>query len=118
MLNSREKRGNQIACNMNLEGLDVPLMGKLTVLEGDIAPMTDPDRRVAAVAVDTDDYGRPDDLKNYPQVGDKIPVTYVDEGWYVDSRTGKRSDETTPEQYRKYQIEKSHDEEYTVCAHV
>lgn len=69
MLNSREKRGNQIACNMNLEGLDVPLMEKLTVLEGDIAPMTDPDRRVAAVAVDTDDYGRPDDLKNYPQVG-------------------------------------------------
>ena len=116
MLNSREKRGNQIACNMNLEGLDVPLMGKLTVLEGDIAPMTDPDRRVAAVAVDTDDYGRPDDLKNYPQVGDKIPVTYVDEAYYIDSRTGKRSDETTPEQYRKYQIEKSHDEEYTVCS--
>lgn len=118
MLNSREKRGDQIACNMNLEGLDVPLMEKLTVLEGDIAPMTDPDRRVAAVAVDTDDYGRPDDLKNYPQVGDKIPVTYVDEAYYIDSRTGKRSDETTPEQYRKYQIEKSHDEEYTVCAHV
>lgn len=115
-LNSREKRGNQIACNMNLEGLDVPLMEKLTVLEGDIAPMTDPARRMAAVAVDTDDYGRADDLKNYPQVGDKIPVTYVDEAYYIDSRTGKRSDETTPEQYRKYQIEKSHDEEYTVCA--
>ena len=116
MLNSREKRGDQIACNMNLEGLDVPLMEKLTVLEGDIAPMTDPDRRVAAVAVDTDDYGRPDDLKNYPQVGDKIPVTYVDEGWYVDSRTGGKVSGETPQEYIQLHIEKSHQVEYTVCA--
>lgn len=34
----------------------------------------------------------------------------------MDSRTGQPATETTPEEYIQYHVEKSHDEEYTVCA--
>lgn len=112
----KEKRGGRIGTDLNLQGLDSPLMEKLTVLEGSLEPLKDPDRRAVAIAVDTDDYGNPDKLADYPQVGETLPVTYVEDAYYIDSRTGKRSQETTPEQNRKYHIEKGRDVEYTVCA--
>ena len=40
----------------------------------------------------------------------------MDEGYYVDSRTGQPVTDTTPEEYIQYHMEKSHDEEYSICA--
>ena len=54
--------------------------------------------------------------EHYPKPGDKLTVTYVDEGYYADSRTGEPVTDVTPEEYIQYHIEKSHDVEYTVCA--
>lgn len=105
-----------VSCDTTIEGLDVQLMDKLTVLDGELDTLKDPNGRSVAISVDIDDYGDPDDLANYPEVGEKIPVTYVDEGWYVDSRTGGKVSGETPQEYIQLHIEKSHQVEYTVCA--
>ena len=105
-----------VSCDTTIEGLDVQLMDKLTVLDGELDILKDPNGRSVAISVDIDDYGDPDDLANYPEVGEKIPVTYVDEGWYVDSRTGGKVSGETPQEYIQLHIEKSHQVEYTVCA--
>lgn len=111
-----EKREGLIQTSLLVEGMDEALLDKLTVLDGDLGDLHNPEKNAIAVAVSTDDYGNADSADAYPQVGEKLPVTYVDEGCYVDSRTGKPVTDTTPEEYIQYHVEKSHDVEYTVCA--
>ena len=115
-LNDKESRGDLVNIDIQIEGLDIPLLEKLTVLDGDLTQLSDPNKKTIAIAVHTDDYGNADDLKDYPKVGDKITVTYVENGYYIDSRTGKLSDEKTPQEYIQYHIDKGHDVEYTVAA--
>ena len=45
-----------------------------------------------------------------------MTVTYIDEGYFIDSRTGEKSSENTPGEYIKYKVVRSHDVRYTVCA--
>ena len=68
--------------------MDDALLEKLTVLSGSLDPLRDPKGNAIAVAVDTDDYGNPQNAKGIPQPGEKLTVSYVDEGYYVDSRSG------------------------------
>ena len=112
----REKRGEKITASLQVEGMDDALLEKLTVLSGSLDPLRDPKGNAIAVAVDTDDYGNPQNAKGIPQPGEKLTVSYVDEGYYVDSRSGEKITEDTPEEFIQYHIEKSHDVEYTVCA--
>ena len=115
-LSYRERRGEKIEASLQVEGMDNALLEKLTVLAGDIKPLQDPEAKAIAVTVDTDDYGNPEGGDAAPQPGEKLTVTYVDEGYYEDSRTGEPVTDATPEEYIRYHIEKSHDVEYTVCA--
>ena len=115
-LSYRERRGEKIEASLQVEGMDNALLEKLTVLAGDIKPLQDPEAKAIAVTVDTDDYGNPESGDVAPQLGEKLTVTYVDEGYYEDSRTGEPVTDATPEEYIRYHIEKSHDVEYTVCA--
>lgn len=115
-LSYRERRGEKIEASLQVEGMDNALLEKLTVLAGDIKPLQDPEAQAIAVTVDTDDYGNPEGGDAAPQPGEKLTVTYVDEGYYEDSRTGEPVTDATPEEYIQYHIEKSHDVEYTVCA--
>ena len=115
-LSYRERRGEKIEASLQVEGMDNALLEKLTVLAGDIKPLQDPEAKAIAVTVDTDDYGNPEGGDAAPQPGEKLTVTYVDEGYYEDSRTGEPVTDATPEEYIQYHIEKSHDVEYTVCA--
>ena len=115
-LSYRERRGEKIEASLQVEGMDNALLEKLTVLAGDIKPLQDPEAKAIAVTVDTDDYGNPESGDVAPQPGEKLTVTYVDEGYYEDSRTGEPVTDATPEEYIRYHIEKSHDVEYTVCA--
>lgn len=112
----REKRGEKIEGDLQIEGMDEALLEKLTVLAGDIKPLRDPEAKAIAIAVDTDDYGNPYGEEEAPQPGEKLTVTYIDEGYYEDSRTGEPVTDATPEEYVQYHVEKSHDVEYTVCA--
>ena len=115
-LQIREKRGDKIQVSLKAEGMDDALLDKLTVLEGSLEPLRDPESGAIALPVETDDYGTPQMTEHYPRPGDKLTVTYVDEGYYADSRTGEPVTDATPEEYIQYHIEKSHDVEYTVCA--
>lgn len=111
---SMEHRGNTVPATLKLEGLDDGLFDKLTVVDGDIAPLFDENQNAIALSVSVDDYGNVHGT--YPEIGEKITVTYIEEIRYVDSRTGDTATEDTPQEYLQDQIEKSHDMEYTVCA--
>lgn len=110
-----DRRGELLQSSLQIEGVDESLFDKLTVLEGDIAPLGQPDSHQIAICVDVDDYGNP--YGEYPKVGDTIPVSYIKEitKWY-DTRTGEDADDTTPYEYMEAEVEISNEVEYTVCA--
>lgn len=111
-------RGDLVPAALLLEGFDTPLFEKLNVVAGDISPLFYETSEAIALAVDTDDYGAVSIPDHYPAVGDTITVSYVGEAFYIDSRTGEKCDENTPEEFLEYYIGDSHDVSYTVCAYV
>ena len=118
MLGQSDRRGDLVGQSAMMEGLDDSLFDKLTVVEGDISPMFQKDTNAIAVVVDTDDYGNVGDLDFYPPVGSVQTISYIDEGYHIDSRTGNLADEKTPAEYMQFQLSASHDVDYTVCAYV
>lgn len=117
-LNYSSRRGELIGETAQIEGLDKALFEKLDVVQGDISPMLEGETNNIAVEVYTDDYGNVSDLNFYPPLGSIQTITYIDEAYYIDSRTGEKCDENTPVEFLKYHIAKSHDADYTVCAYV
>ena len=111
------QRDGLLSSDCLVEGLDDALFEKLTVVDGDLAPLFAPDGRSIALAVHTDDYGNVV-AGDYPAVGEEITVTYVQEEAFFDRRTGQLSDETTPDEDRELRILRSRDVTYTVCAWV
>ena len=118
LLEQQNRRDNLVSQSALIEGLDLSLFEKLTVVEGDISPMFQEDSKAIAVVVLTDDYGNVNNLDFYPPVGSVQTITYIDEGYYIDSRTGNLCDENTPSEYMQFQLSESHDVDYTVCAYV
>ncbi|MBQ7868094.1 MAG: ABC transporter permease [Clostridia bacterium] len=118
MLEQSNRRGDLVGQSAMMEGLDDSLFDKLTVVEGDISPMFQKDTNAIAVVVNTDDYGNVGNLDFYLPVGSTQTITYIDEGYYIDSRTGNLCDENTPAEYVQLQLSSSHDVDYTVCAYV
>ena len=102
--------------DLQIEGLDAELLQKLQVIDGELAPMSDSGENAIAVAAETDDNGNLMDGDSLPKPGDTVTVTYIDEGYFIDSRTGEKSSENTPGEYIKYKVARSHDVRYTVCA--
>ena len=117
-LEQQNRRGDLVSQSALIEGLDKSLFDKLTVVEGDISPLLQDDTNAIAVVVPTDDYGNVSNLDFYPPVGSVQTITYIDEGYYIDSRTGNLCDENTPAEYMQFQLSASHDVDYTVCAYV
>ena len=64
----------------------------------------------------TDDYGNPQNTGIYPKVGDKFTMSYIDNAYFIDNRTGKKVTDDTPKKYMEYYIAKEHEVTYTVCA--
>jgi len=118
VLEQRDRRGDLVGQSTLMEGLDDSLFDKLTVVEGDISPLFQKDTNAIAAVVPTDDYGNVRDLDFYPPVGSVQTITYIDEGHYIDSRTGNLCDENTPAEYVQFQLSASHDVAYTICAYV
>lgn len=111
-----EQRDDSILVGASIEGFDDALFDKLTVVDGSLEPLFDPDSHAIAVAVSTDDYGNIVNLDSYPKLGDTYTVNYQI-GYDIDSRTGKRADpQTTPEEYLEYHEEEAKEVEYSVCA--
>lgn len=116
MINENADKDGSIEVSLLLEGLDDSLFEKLTVVEGDLAPLFNPELNAIAIIVSLDDYGNIYNETTLPKIGEKLPVTYREEFHYIDSRTGKKIDEDTPEEFIESCITKSHEIEYTVCA--
>ena len=111
-------RGELVGAEAQIEGLDESLFEKLTVVEGDLTPLFQEDSNAIAMAVYTDDYGKVSNLDQYPPIGSTQTVSYVEEGYYIDSRTGKKCEESTPQEFVQYYVAQSRDVNYTVCAYV
>lgn len=118
MLKQHNRHKNLVDQNAQIEGLDESLFDKLTVVEGDISPIFQEDTNAIAVVVTTDDYGNVSNLDFYPPVGSIQTITYIEEGTYIDSRTGKPCTESTPDEFREFHISASHDVDYTICVYV
>ena len=112
------RRGELVSAEAQIEGLDESLFEKLTLIEGDLAPMFLKDSNAIVMAVYTDDYGNVSTPDYYPSVGSTQTITYVDDAYYIDSRTGEKCNETTPQEYLEYYIAESRDVDYTICAYV
>ena len=118
ILEQQIRRDDLVSQSALIEGLDESLFDKLTVIAGNIAPMFQEDTNAIAVVVHTDDYGNIGNLDFYPPIGSVQTITYIDEGYYIDSRTGNLCDENTPSEYMQFQLSESNDVDYTVCAYV
>ena len=43
-------------------------------------------------------------------------MSYIDNAYFIDNRTGKKVTDDTPKKYMEYYIAKEHEVTYTVCA--
>lgn len=118
LLANATQQGGKYAMDSQIEGLDDSLFEKITVVEGDLAPLFDENTHSIAIKVDIDDYGNIYNADYLPKIGETIPVTYVDDVTVIDSRTGAPADDNTPAEYCQIKETKSHDVNYTVCAFV
>lgn len=115
---SLSRRGDLVEGDMLMEGLDESLFQKLEVVKGELQPIFEKgDIPSIAMVVEEDDYGNIMD-GDYLPIGTEETITYIDEAYFVDSRTGKKAANETPEEYLEYHIEKSHDVRYKICAYV
>ena len=114
----QEHRGDTVLENAMLEGFDVPLLSKLTVLEGSPEPLADENRRAIALEIPDDDGSFVFDAEDYPAIGETVTVVYVDEYGFRDTRTGTEADENTPPEYIEWYVKDRHEADYTVCAYV
>lgn len=114
MMDRAAKRDSLLAGNVMLEGMDESLLEKLIVYEGSLEPLKDTTQHAIALAANVNDEG---ELYSTPKrVGDTLTITYVEEAYFYDRRTGEPCTEDTPEEFYEYRVEKGHDVTYTVCA--
>lgn len=99
-----------------VNGIDIKLLNKVKVFSGSISPLKDKKQHNIAISVMTDDYGNPQNIGIYPKVGDKFTMSYIDNAYFIDNRTGKKVTDDTPKKYMEYYIAKEHEVTYTVCA--
>lgn len=108
-----------------LYGLEDFILGEVNVLDGDIAPLSDPRQNAIAAVYSADDYGVIDENTNCFQVGDTVTLRYVEEWVNVDTDTGE---EIPPEEAdARYERGEANfvprakrytEKEYTVCARI
>ena len=72
-----------------LYGMEAYPLSKLNLLEGDLAPLSQPDSHAIAAVYSDDDYGRPRMESHWAKLGDTIKLRYVEECQYVDATTGE-----------------------------
>ena len=108
-----------LADRVQLYGMDPFALGYLTVLEGDLSKLNDPDGNYVAAVYSADDYGNPDIDSHWARLGDTVTIRYVEEFEYYNPNTGEVYGpwENVPEgaAYTERAI-KYRDADYTVAA--
>ncbi|MDE7262177.1 MAG: ABC transporter permease, partial [Oscillospiraceae bacterium] len=112
-----------IVGHAQLYGLEDFILGEITVLEGDITPLSDPSQNAIAAVYAADEYGMIYEDVNCFKVGDTVKLRYVKEWMTVDTDTGKeisaeeadarwsRGEDNFAPRAKAYE-----EKEYTVCA--
>ncbi len=70
-------------------GMERYALEKLTLLDGDISKLFEPNGRYIAAVYYYDDYGNPELDSHWAKVGDTITLRYVDEWTYVENESGE-----------------------------
>lgn len=108
-----------LADRVQLYGMDPFALGYLTVLEGDLSKLNDPDGNYVAAVYSTDDYGNPEITSHWARLGDTVTIRYVEEFEYYNPNTSEVYGpwENVPEgvPYAERAI-KYRDADYTVAA--
>ena len=76
LLAQTPRDGDKVQAMSQVEGLDPALAEKLTVIDGSLDSLWEPDSHAIAIAVNLDDSGKLPDPGIYPAVGETIKVTY------------------------------------------
>ena len=108
-----------LADRVQLYGMEPFALSYLTVLEGDLTELDDPDGNYIAAVYSTDDYGKADMSSHWARLGDSVTIRYVEETEYYNPDTGEVYGpwENVPEgaSYADRAV-KYRDVEYTVAA--
>ena len=108
-----------LADRVQLYGMEPFALDHLTVLEGDLSKLNDPDGNYIAAVYSDDDYGNPEMDSHWARLGDTVTIRYVEEFEYYNPITGEVFDplERVPEgaPYAERAI-KYRDVDYTVAA--
>ena len=108
-----------LADRVQLYGMEPFALDHLTVLEGDLAKLNDPDGNYIAAVYSDDDYGNPEMDSHWARLGDTVTIRYVEETEYYNPDTGEVYGpwENVPEgAYYADRAVKYRDVDYTVAA--
>ncbi len=90
MVADRERDANGLlADRVSLYGMEDFPLSRLTVLDGDLSALTDPNANAVAAVYTTDDYGDPEKQSHWAKVGDTVHLRYVEELEYYYQDTGE-----------------------------
>ena len=78
-----------LADGVQLYGMEPFALDHLTVLEGDLSKLNDPEGNYIAAVYSTDDYGDPVMGSHWARLGDTVTIRYVEEFEYYDPATGE-----------------------------
>ena len=78
-----------LADRVQLYGMEPFALDHLTVLEGDLSKLNDPDGNYVAAVYGDDDYGNPEMDSHWARLGDTVAIRYVEETEYYNPDTGE-----------------------------
>ena len=78
-----------LADRVQLYGMEPFALEHLTVLEGDLSKLDDPDGNCIAAVYSEDDYGNAEIDSHWARLGDTVTIRYVEEFEYYDPVTGE-----------------------------
>ena len=108
-----------LADRVQLYGMEPFALDHLTVLEGDLSKLNDPDGNWIAAVYSEGDYGNPEMNSHWARLGDTVTIRYVEEFEYYNPVTGEiyGSWENVPENVAfAERAVKYRDVDYTVAA--
>ena len=78
-----------LADRIQLSGMSAFALDHLTVLDGDLSALYEPESRAIAAVYAEDDYGNADMNSHWARLGDTVTVRYVEESEFYDPDTGE-----------------------------
>lgn len=78
-----------LADRVQIYGMEPFALDHLTVLEGDLSKLNDPDGNYVAAVYSDDDYGNPEMDSHWARLGDPVTIRYVEEYEYYNPTTGE-----------------------------